>query len=167
MPKQDYLWAEKEDWIKRGIEKIGGKENETLYLTHPFVFYCSMITYCVFGAIKFYQLEVQCNLPVYLRSCVKYKLILLWDMLLLEIFLIFQGFLKTNPAISLIINIETSSIRKKILWFVFLCCLIHFYWRKFFQPFVFFNYLTIIIFFMLVLIFLKVFMYQVRRILCN
>ena len=48
-----------------------------LYPIHYFVFYCFMITYCVFGAIKFYQLEVQCNFPVYLTSCVKYKLILL------------------------------------------------------------------------------------------
>ena len=58
MPKQDYQGAWKEDWIKRGIEKIGGKENEALYPTDYFVFYCPMITYCVFGAIKFSQLEV-------------------------------------------------------------------------------------------------------------
>ena len=140
-----------------------------MYPIHYFVFYCFMITYCVFGAIKFYQLEVQCNFPVYLTSCVKYKLILLWHTLLSELFLILWGFLKTDPAISLIINIENSSILKKKLqlWFGFLFCLIHFYWRKFFQPFLFSNYLTIIIFFMLVLIFLKVCMYQVRLILCN
>ena len=128
-----------------------------MYPIHSFVFYCFMITCFVFGAIKFYQLEVQCSFPVYLRSSVKYKLTLLWYTLLSNFFLILQDFLKINPTI------ENSSIRKKFLrlWFGFLCCLIHFYWGKFFQPFVFFNYLTVIIFFMLVLIFVKLFLYQV------
>ena len=48
-----------------------GKENETLYPIDSFVFYCFMITCCAFGAIKFYQLGVKCNFPVYLTSCIK------------------------------------------------------------------------------------------------
>ena len=114
---------------------------------------CFMITCCVFGIIKFCQLEVQCNFPVYLTSCIKYKLILPWHVLLSEIFVVLRGFLKINLAISCMINIETSSICKNCLqlWFGFSCCLIHFYWRKSVQPLVFFSYLTMIIFFMLVL----------------
>ena len=46
-----------------------------MYPIDSFVFYCFMITCCVFGAIKFYQLKVPCNFPVYLTSCIKYKLI--------------------------------------------------------------------------------------------
>ena len=43
-----------------------------------------MISCCVFGAIKFYQLEVQYNFPVYLITCIKYKIILryCWKFLL-------------------------------------------------------------------------------------
>ena len=33
--------------------------------------HCFMITCCDFGAIKFYQLEVQCNFPVYLNKLCK------------------------------------------------------------------------------------------------
>ena len=156
--------------LKRRLQKIGGKENATLYPIDSFVFYCFMITCCFFGAIKFYQLEVQCNFLVYLTICIKYKMILLSPTLLSEIFLVSWGvFFKINPAISFMVNMETSSIFKKFLplWFGFVCYLIHFYRRKFFEPFVFFSYLTIIIFFTLALIFLKVFMYQVWRILCN
>ena len=125
-----------------------------------------MITCCVFRAIKFYQLEIQCNFPVYSTSCIKYRLILFWHTFLSEIFLVLQSFLKIDPLISFMINIETSSIRKifLLLWFGFLCCLIYFYWRRFFHSFFFVICLTIIIFFMLVLILLKAFMYQVRLI---
>ena len=63
--------------LKGGLEKIGGQENETLYPIDSFLLYCFMITCCIFGAIKFCQLEVQCNFPVYSTSCVKYKLIVL------------------------------------------------------------------------------------------
>ena len=131
-----------------------------MYPIHYFVFYCFMITYCVFGAIKFYQLEVQCNFPVYLASCVKYKLILFWHTLQSKIFMVLRGFFKNQSrSFFYMISIETSSICKHFLslWFGFLSYLIHFYWRTFFQQFVFLSYL----------IFLKVFMYQVRRILCN
>ena len=146
--------------LKRKTElnkEIGGKETKTLYPINSVVFHCFMITCCVFGAIKFYQLKVHCNFSVYLTSCIKYRLILLWHTLLSEIFVVLQGFWKINPAIYFMINIDTSSARKKFLplWFRFLCCLIHFYRRKFFQLFVFFSYLAIILF-MFVLIFLIV-----------
>ena len=66
--------------LKRKTElnkEIGGKETKTLYPINSVVFHCFMITCCVFGAIKFYQLKVHCNFSVYLTSCIKYKLILL------------------------------------------------------------------------------------------
>ena len=126
-----------------------------MYPIDSFVFYCLMITFGSFRAIKFYQLEVQCNFPIYLRSCVKYKLILLWQTV--RNFCGFAGILKNQSLNYDQYNIKTSSIRKHFLplWFGFLCCFIHFYCRKFFQPFLFFSYLTIIIFSCWSLFFLK------------
>ena len=137
-----------------------------MYPIDSFVFCCFMITCCVFGAIKFCQLEVQCNFPVYLTSCIKYKLILLWHPLN---FCSSVGFFKNqscNFFFWLIWRLPSARnfyhyhLVSYVVWYIFIG-------ESFFQPFVFFSYLTIIIFFMLVLIFRKVFMYQVRHILCS
>ena len=43
MPKQDYHGVWKEDWIKQGLQKIGGKENETLYPVDSIVYIVSWL----------------------------------------------------------------------------------------------------------------------------
>ena len=121
--------------LKEDLRKLEGKKWN--FVTKIFAFYWLMITCCLFRAIKFCQLEIQCNFPVYLIRCIKYKLILLWCTLLSEIFAVLQGFLKINPVISFMINIETPSIHKNCLplWFGFLCYLIYFCWRTFIHLF--------------------------------